>query len=141
MLNNCQFIGNLGQDPELRHMPSGESVVNLSIACSEKWKNKETGQPQEHTEWVRVSYFGKIADLAAQYLAKGSKVYVQGKLATRKYQAADGTDRYSTEIKGRELKFLDSKKDSQRQQDAPQQAAPQPDNRAPAHDFDDDIPF
>lgn len=141
-MNQCNFIGNLGQDPEVRTLPNGDAVANISVACGEKWKDKN-GQPQEHTEWVRVSFFGRQAEIVGQYLSKGSKVMVSGKLHTRKYQAQDGSDRYSTEIKGREIEFLDSKGGGGQQQ-APQQQSPQqqaPQQQSPQPEFEDDIPF
>lgn len=98
MLNNCQFIGNLGRDPEVRSFANGGKVCNLSLACTEKWKNKD-GERQERTEWIKVAIFSEgLVRVAEQYLRKGSKVYVSGKMETRKYQAQDGSDRYSTEI-------------------------------------------
>lgn len=98
MLNQCQFIGNLGRDPEIRTFSNGNKVCNLRLACSEKWKDKD-GNKQEKTEWVSIAIFNDgLVRIAEQYLKKGSKIFVSGKLATRKYQAQDGTDRYSTEV-------------------------------------------
>lgn len=96
-VNKAILIGNLGADPEVRYMPSGDPVTNIRIATSEAWRDKE-GNPQERTEWHRVVFFGKVAEIAKQYLQKGSKVYVEGKLRTRKWQGQDGIDRWSTEI-------------------------------------------
>lgn len=111
-LNQCIFIGNLGADPEIRTMGSGDKVANFRIACSEKWKDKNTGEKREKTEWVNVSIFGPLVGIVESYLKKGSKVFVSGKMQTRKYQAHDGTDRYSTEIVlqgfGGQLIMLDS---------------------------------
>lgn len=145
MLNHCQFIGNLGNDPEARTMPNGDTAVNISVACSEKWKDKQTGESKEHTEWIRVSYFGRMADIIVQYLHKGSKVYVSGQMRTRKYTDSNGVEKYATDIKGRDVKFLDPAGSSNGgQQQAPQQ------NQQPAQqyqqpqqpqNFDDDIPF
>src|SRR3972149_5791681 len=98
-LNRCTFIGNLGADPETRYMPSGEAVTNIRIACSEKWKDKASGEMKEHTEWVRISFFGRLAEVAGEYLKKGSQVYVEGQMRTRKWQDKEGQDRYSTEIR------------------------------------------
>lgn len=98
MLNRCEFIGNLGADPETRTFQNGGKVTNLRLACSEKWKDRETGERKERTEWVSVAVFGPLADVAANYLRKGSKVYIAGKLTTRKWQDQNGQDRYSTEI-------------------------------------------
>ncbi|MBK5930633.1 single-stranded DNA-binding protein [Halochromatium salexigens] len=97
-VNKVILIGNLGVDPEVRYMPSGSAVANLRIATSESWRDKTTGESQERTEWHRVALFGKLAEIAGQYLRKGSKVYIEGKLRTRKWQGQDGQDRYTTEI-------------------------------------------
>ena len=97
-LNQCQFIGNLGQDPECRTFQNGDKVTNLRIAVSEKWKDKNTGERKERTEWVSVAIFGPLAGIAEQYLRKGSKVFVSGKMQTRKWQDQSGADRYTTEI-------------------------------------------
>ena len=106
MLNNCQFIGNLGSQPEVRYTASGDTVARFSIACNEKWTDKQ-GEKQERTEWVNCTTFGKLADICGQYLKKGSLVYVAGKMKTNKYQDKQtGQDRYSTEINVREMKML-----------------------------------
>ncbi|MCF7978115.1 MAG: single-stranded DNA-binding protein [Chromatiaceae bacterium] len=97
-VNKVILIGNLGVDPEVRYLPSGSAVANLRLATSESWRDKTTGEPQERTEWHRVALFGKLAEIAGQYLHKGSKVYIEGKLRTRKWQGQDGQDRYTTEI-------------------------------------------
>ncbi len=97
-VNKVILIGNLGADPEVRYMPSGDAVANCRIATSESWKDKSTGEMQERTEWHNVGFFGKTAEIVKQYLRKGSKVYVEGKLRTRKWQGQDGQDRYTTEI-------------------------------------------
>ena len=97
-LNQCQFIGNLGADPEIRSFRSGDKVANLRISVSEKWKDRNTGERKEKTEWVSVAVFGPLAGIAEQYLRKGSKVFVSGKLTTRKWQDQSGQDRYSTEV-------------------------------------------
>lgn len=98
MLNRCEFIGNLGADPETRTFQNGDKVTNLRLAVSEKWKDKNTGERRERTEWVSVAIFSPLADVAANYLRKGSKAYVAGKLTTRKWQDQSGQDRYSTEV-------------------------------------------
>jgi single-strand DNA-binding protein len=164
-INKVILIGNLGADPEVRYMPSGMAVASLRLATSESWKDKNTGEPQERTEWHRVSIFGKLGEIAGQYLRKGSKVYVEGKLRTRKWQAQDGTDRYSTEVvvdmEGT-MQMLDSRGaggqvagSGQSHGTAPQQSAASaganagfPDSPPPGPDsfpgdsgFDDDIPF
>lgn len=97
-INKVILIGNLGADPEIRYFPSGDAVANFNIATSESWKDKTTGEPQERTEWHRIVIFGKLAEIAKQYLHKGSKVYIEGKLRTRKWQGQDGQDRYTTEV-------------------------------------------
>lgn len=140
-VNKAIIIGHLGNDPDVRKMQSGDSVANLSVATSESWKDKNTGEKRERTEWHRVAIFGKMADIAENYLRKGSKVYIEGKIETRKWQDQSGQDRYSTEIVlrgfGGVLKMLDSKQGGgqNEQQQAPQQSQD-------AHDdFEDEIPF
>ena len=153
-VNSVTIIGNVGKDPEVNQIPSGGTVVNLSIATSESWTDKQSGQKMERTEWHRVTFFNKSADIIAQYVKKGSKLYVCGSLKTRKYQAQDGTDRYSTDIIARDFQMLDSKPKDGQQQGGYQQPAnsnqpPLPPENQPmgAHqaggfdDFDDDIPF
>jgi len=108
-INKVIIVGNLGNDPEHRVLPSGGAVTNLSIATSESWKDKQTGQPQERTEWHRVVFFNRLAEIAAEYLRKGSKVYVEGSLRTRKWQDQSGQDRYTTEIVANEMQMLDSR--------------------------------
>lgn len=111
-INKVILIGNVGQDPEVKYMPSGGAVTNISLATSETWKDKNTGQPQERTEWHRVVFFNRLGEIAGEYLRKGSKVYVEGALRTRKWQAQDGTDRYSTEIVASEMQMLDGRGDN-----------------------------
>ena len=108
-LNKCIFIGHLGQDPDTKYLPSGDCVTNISIACTEKWKDKQTGEQKENTEWVRVSFFGKLAEVAAKYLKKGGQVYIEGSLRTRKYTDKDGIEKYATDIKASEMKMLGSR--------------------------------
>ena len=150
-VNKVILVGNCGQDPETRFMPSGGAVTNLSIATSESWKDKTSGEPQERTEWHRVVFFNRLAEIAGEYVKKGSKVYVEGSLRTRKWQGQDGQDRYTTEIVGSEMQMLDSR-NSQGGYDASQQgtaqmsnqsASPQAAPQAPQgmESFDDDIPF
>jgi single-strand DNA-binding protein len=105
-VNKVILIGNLGADPETRAMPSGSSVANLRIATSESWRDKQTGEQQERTEWHRVALFGRLAEIASEYLRKGSQVYIEGSLRTRKWQDKQGQERYSTEIVGNELQML-----------------------------------
>ena len=142
-LNKAQLIGNLGADPESRATAAGGQVTNVRLATSESWKDKNTGQMQERTEWHRVVFFGRLAEIAAEYLRKGSKVYVEGSIRTRKWQDKEGRDQYTTEIVASEMQMLDGKRDADA---APQQAEPRHTPRAPvvavADSFaDDDIPF
>lgn len=143
-LNKVMLIGNLGQDPEIKTMTSGNSVANLSIATSESWNDKNTGQKVEKTEWHRVVMFNRLAELARDYLNKGSKIYIEGKLQTRKWQDSDGNDRYTTEIVAGSMQFLGGKQDVGGGYSAPRQ--PESSQTAPAQaegadGFDDDIPF
>lgn len=108
-INKVILIGNLGGDPETRYMPSGGAVTNINLATSESWKDKQTGQPQERTEWHRVVLFNRLAEIAGEYLTKGGKVYIEGSLRTRKWQGQDGQDRYTTEVVANELQMLDGK--------------------------------
>ena len=108
-VNKVILVGNLGADPETRFMPSGGSVTNVRLATSETWKDKQTGQPQERTEWHRVVFFNRLAEIAGEYLRKGSKVYVEGSIRTRKWQDQSGQDRYTTEIVANEMQMLDSR--------------------------------
>ncbi len=151
-VNKVILVGNLGNDPETRYMPDGSAVTNISVATSESWKDKQSGEKHEQTEWHRVAFFGKIAEIAAQYLKKGSKVYIEGRIKTTKYQDNNGIDKYSTSIIAKEMKMLDSKsKDGQVGQNnnqAATQPPPPPSNQPQGQhqksekpDFDDDIPF
>ncbi len=108
-INKVILIGNLGKDPETRYMPSGKAATNFSVATSERFKDRETGEPQERTEWHRVATFDRLAEIAAEYLKKGSKVYIEGRLRTRKWQDKEGKDRYSTEIIADQMQMLDSR--------------------------------
>lgn len=161
-VNKVIIVGNCGQDPETRFMPSGGAVTNLSVATSESWKDKTSGQPQERTEWHRVVFFNRLAEIAGEYVKKGSKLYVEGSLRTRKWQNKEGQDQYTTEIVASEMQMLDSRggqdggqgggyqapqqggyqqpaaksKPQGGQQQTPQQQAPQG-----MDSFDDDIPF
>ena len=149
MLNKIQIIGHLGGDPEMRAMPSGDSVANFSVATTERWKDKQTGEQKEQTEWHRVAFFGRLAEICEQYLRKGSMVYIEGSIRTRKWQDQEGNDRYSTEIKGQSMKMLDKKGDNgggqaRRPDPKPESKPAQQDMGGPApgpDDFDDDIPF
>lgn len=108
-INKVIILGNLGNDPETRYMPNGNAVTNISVATSESWKDKQSGQMQERTEWHRVVFFNRLAEVAGEYLRKGSKVYVEGSLRTRKWQDQNGVDRYSTEIVASDMQMLDSR--------------------------------
>lgn len=135
-INKVILVGNLGADPESRAMPSGSSVTNIRVATSESWKDKTTGDQQERTEWHNVAFFGRLAEVAAEYLHKGSQVYIEGKIRTRKWQDRDGKDRWSTEIIANEMQMLGGRAGS---------GAPAPTVVAEAPpastEFDDDIPF
>lgn len=154
MLNQCNFIGRLGNDPEIRYMPDGKAAATISIGCSEKWKDKQTNEQRERTEWVRCVSFGKLAEIMGEYLRKGSLVYISGKMQTKKWQDQSGQDRYTTEIVVSEMKMLGGKGDNQggQQSQQPQQQqggwgqpqqqqAPQQQYGEPSYDFDDDCPF
>src|SRR5207248_5485035 len=108
-INKVIIIGNLGADPETRAMPSGTTVANLRVATSESWRDKQTGEQQERTEWHRVAFFGRLAEVASEYLRKGSQVYIEGSLRTRKWQDKQGNERYSTEIIGNDMQMLGSR--------------------------------
>ncbi|PVV12565.1 MAG: single-stranded DNA-binding protein [gamma proteobacterium symbiont of Ctena orbiculata] len=145
-INKVILIGNLGKDPETRYMPSGGAVTNVTLATSESWKDKNSGEQQERTEWHRVVFFNRLGEIAGEYLKKGSKVYVEGSLRTRKWQGQDGQDRYTTEIVASEMQMLDSRGGSASFGESQSQAAPRPQQPAaptsvPDNDFDDDIPF
>jgi single-strand DNA-binding protein len=160
-VNKVILIGNLGADPETRAMPSGTTVANLRIATSESWRDKQTGEQQERTEWHRVAFFGRLAEVAGEYLRKGSQVYVEGSLRTRKWQDKQGNERYSTEIIGNELQMLGARGGGAAGSPGaggPESSARGAGGAAPApseesgggggggggghgEDFDDDIPF
>lgn len=138
-INKVILVGNIGAKPESRFMPSGNAVANVTLATSESWKDKQSGQTQERTEWHRVVFYNRLAEIAGEYLNKGSKVYVEGSLRTRKWQDKNGQDRYTTEIIASEMQMLDSRGASS----APAAAESAPAASAPATEepFDDDIPF
>ena len=154
-VNKVILIGNLGKDPEVRYSPNGGAVTTISLATTESWKDKNTGENVDKTEWHRVVFFRRLAEIAGEYLKKGSKVFIEGKLQTRKWQDQQGQDRYTTEIVANEMQMLDSKggsanfgQDQQAGGYAPQQSMPQQSASAPqaapamsGGDFDDDIPF
>lgn len=142
-VNKVILIGNLGRDPEVRYMPNGQAVTNVTIATSESWKDKTSGEQQERTEWHRVVFFRRLAEIAGEYLKKGSKVYIEGKLQTRKWQDKDGQDRYTTEIVANEMQMLDSKGAGNNFNSPPpdMDMTGNESHMATAGDFDDDIPF
>lgn len=144
-VNKVILLGNLGKDPEVRYAASGDAMCNITLATTDTWKDKTTGEKKEATEWHRVAFFGKLAEIAGQYLKKGSQVYVEGSLRTRKWTDKEGQERYTTEIRADEMKMLGSKTGSS---DAAPGATPGPQPQrqaapqARADDFgDDDIPF
>jgi single-strand DNA-binding protein len=151
-VNKVILVGNLGRDPEVRYAPNGQAVANVTLATSESWKDKNTGDKQERTEWHRVVFFGRLAEIAGEYLKKGAQVYVEGRLQTRKWQDKDGADRYTTEIVANEMQMLGSRagagvpSESFNQDQPYGEGAPagKPAARQPAkvsEGFDDDIPF
>jgi single-strand DNA-binding protein len=148
-VNKVILVGNLGKDPETRYMPSGSAVTNLTLATSESWKDKQTGDQQERTEWHKIAMFGRLAEIAAEYLRKGSQVYIEGKLRTRKWQDKEGKDRYTTEIVADEMQMLGSKGGGAGASAPPAASSSQQRPAAvndsvdsgPPGDFDDDIPF
>ncbi len=161
MLNKVTLIGRLGADPEVRYMPTGGAVANINLATNFRWKDKQTGERKENTEWHRVVFFNRLAEIAGEYLKKGSQLYVEGRLQTRKWQGQDGQDRYTTEIIATEMHMLDSRSggtapmasSTPTQYNAPanrqnkpataQSSQSMPNSPPPAdyEDFDDDIPF
>ena len=144
-VNKVILIGNLGKDPEVRYTPSGLAVANVTIATSESWKDKQSGETQERTEWHRVVFYQRLAEIVGEYLRKGSKVFVEGKLQTRKWQdKTTNQDRYTTEIIADSMQMLDSKgagSSSETAYEKPAKAVPAADGAPALQTFDDDIPF
>ncbi len=144
-INKAIIVGTLGQDPDTRYTSSGSPVVNVSVATNENWKDKQTGEAQERTEWHRIVIFGKLAEIAAQYLKKGSQVYFEGKIQTRKWQDKSGQDRYTTEIVANEMQMLGGKPGAGStvpfDPPAKSESKPAPAETAPIDDGFDDIPF
>lgn len=134
-VNKVILVGNLGADPETRYLSSGDAVTNVRLATTESWKDKASGEKKEMTEWHRVVFYRRLAEIAGQYLKKGSSVYIEGRLRTRKWQDKDGQDRYTTEIVGSEMKMLSGKGDGE------SRSAPAPAASNAGNDFDDDVPF
>lgn len=154
MLNKVILIGRLGADPEVRYLPSGDAITSVRLATSRRWRDRNTGERKEETEWHRVVFFGGLAKIAGEYLKKGSQAYVEGRIRTQKWQGQDGQDRYTTEIVADEMHMLDSRSGgTANYSDSGSSSAPSYDSRpapatspapsAPASfdDFDDDIPF
>jgi single-strand DNA-binding protein len=148
-VNKVIIVGNLGRDPETRYLPDGNAVTNISVATTESWKDKATGEKKEATEWHRIVFYGKLAEIAGEYLRKGAQVYVEGRLRTRKWQDKEtGKDRYTTEIAGDQMKMLGSRpngdagrerEEAPRQEQRPAGAAKKPAGKF--DDMEDDIPF
>jgi len=150
-VNKVIIVGNLGADPETRYLPSGDAVANVRVATTEKWKDKASGDMKEATEWHRISFFGRLAEIAGEYLKKGSQIYVEGSLRTRKWQDKDGQEKYSTEIRAEVMKMLGSRAgggepraDSGGRTESSARAEPKAAPKKPVgkfDDMDDDIPF
>lgn len=149
-INKVMIIGRVGKDPEIRYTTSGDAICNLTVATSESWKDKATGEKKELTEWNRISMFGRLAEIAGQYLKKGSQVYIEGSLRTRKWTDKEGVERYTTEIRADEMKMLGSKPDGGSSSNDSgdsgyQDAAPKQTRQAPEKnsfdDLEDSIPF
>lgn len=153
-VNKVILVGNLGADPESRYMPNGDAVVNIRLATTESWKDKSTGEKRELTEWHRVVFYRKLAEIAGQYLKKGSSVYIEGRIRTRKWQGQDGQDRYTTEIEANEMQMLGGRqgmgeappRESGNSRPAPAKTQPASNGSSSNsggnfNDFEDDIPF
>jgi single-strand DNA-binding protein len=152
-VNKVIVLGNCGKDPEVRYLPNGEAVANVSVATTRSWKDKQSGEKMEETEWHKLSFFGRVAEIAGEYLKKGDPVFVEGRLKTRKWQDKDGVDRYTTEVIVESMQLLGGKRDRDEGGERPSRApapAPRQQARAPApaprpatgfDDMDDDIPF
>ena len=143
-VNKVILVGNLGRDPEVRYMPSGNAVANVTLATTESWKDKQTGEKQERTEWHNVVFYSRLAEIAGEYLKKGSQVYVEGSLRTRKWQDKSGNDRYTTEIIASDMQMLGGRGGSAGYSGgdtAPATVEPSSSTGSAAPDFDDDIPF
>lgn len=143
-INKVILVGYLGSDPEVKYMPSGGAVANVSIATTESWKDKQSGEKQERTEWHRVVFFQRLAEIAGEYLRKGAQVYVEGRLQTRKWQDKAGQDRYTTEIVASDMQMLGGRSGASGESSFPSSEPSSKSNSAPPppmYDFDDDIPF
>ena len=142
-VNKVILVGNLGADPETKYMPNGDAVANIRLATTESWKDKASGEKKEITEWHRVVFYRKLAEIVGQYLKKGSSVYIEGRIRTRKWQDKEGQERYTTEIEANEMQMLGGKPagDSAQSQQKPQQRNAQGAQGGGMADMDDDIPF
>jgi single-strand DNA-binding protein len=151
-INKVIIVGNLGADPETKYLPSGDAVTNIRVATTDKWKDKASGEMKEATEWHRIAFFGRLAEVAGEYLKKGSQVYVEGQLRTRKWQDKDGQDRYSTEIRGDVMQMLGRREGGGEARALPERGEARGESKGPAapaakkpagkfDDMEDDIPF
>ncbi len=141
-VNKVILVGNLGADPETRYMPNGDAVANIRLATTESWKDKASGEKKEITEWHRVVFYRKLAEIVGQYLKKGSAVYVEGRIRTRKWQDKEGQERYTTEIEANEMQMLGGRQSSESApSEKPQQRNAQGATKASIGDMDDEIPF
>lgn len=152
-VNKVILIGNLGADPEVRYMPNGSAVANVSLATSTAWRDKQSGELLERTEWHRVAFFNRLAEIVGEYLRKGSKIYIEGSLRTRKWQDKNGVDRYTTEVVANEMQMLDNSRNQHYQDEGNAKSHHYADHAAPPHHemeevaltgsdgFEDDIPF
>ena len=149
-VNKVILVGNLGADPEVRYTPNGDQVTNIRLATTDRWKDKSSGEMREATEWHRIVFYRRLAEIAGEYLKKGAQVYIEGRLRTRKWTGQDGVEKYTTEIEATELQMLGGRRDEsepRQQQPARQQTSsnPQRSSQAPAsggfQDFEDDVPF
>ncbi len=140
-INKVIIVGNLGADPDSRAMPSGNAVTNISVATSESWNDRDTGEKQEKTEWHRVVFFNRLAEIAAQYLRKGSQVYIEGKIQTRKWEDKEGNERWTTEIVANQMQMLGDRMSNDMSNDNASSPQSSSDNDFSTDEFDDDIPF
>ena len=147
-VNKVILVGNLGADPETRYQTSGDAITNIRVATTDRWKDKASGEMKEATEWHRVAFFGRLAEIAGEYLKKGSQVYIEGRIRTRKWQDKEGNDRYTTEIIASEMNMLGGRGGGERSMGAPDRSRERSEEPAPraeaagvAESFDDDIPF
>ena len=143
-INKVIIVGNLGRDPENRYLPSGEQVTSIAVATTDRWRDKASGEQKEQTEWHRISFFGKLAEIAGQYLKKGSQVYIEGRLRTRKYTDKEGIDRYATEIIADTMQMLGGRQEGQQSTGRNEYAAQtggREQRRPNLSDMDSDIPF